>query len=774
MRFRRFLSAALASAMLAGTMVLSTTAAAAQLSAFRDLTDPRTAEAAEFLRLLEVVNGVPGGTYNPTGTLSRAEFCKMAVVALGRSDEESAQRGRTIYLDVGPTFWARGYINLASSITLGGDAGRGGTPLVSGVGDGTFQPDRAITYGEAVTILCRVLGYGVNDVSSGGAWYDGYLALGAQTGLTKDLSLSGTDVITRGQAAILFYNLYFANPKGSDRSYLVSQGGSEVDGALILDVNATAADGSAAVKTAGDNIYKTERAFDSSIVGQEGKLLLDADGKLVAFMAKEGGSNRVVNLSTAQATYLITTTGERISVEPGTKVYRSSGESTWGTAWVDAAKSGTTITLHYAANGKLGYLFLGSVATAGGESMVLRTAPNGTGNPFAAMASGGYTLLKNGVAATAADLRQWDVATYDAAARIIQVSDLKLTGVYEKVSPNLDAPITVTVMGKEFPVLSSAREDLTAFKIGDRITLLLTVDNQVAGAVSASTVSGNAVGMASVEGTTATVQLLQGGLTVTGTVSATAQRLNDQLVTVASSSAGKLSLTAVSGSSVRGSLNVAGRKLGEREVVENVTVYDRVGSGAMVAVSYADLPATVSQGKIDFVGLDSLGRVRYLVLSDVTGDAYEYGIFSYTPAQEQKDESGEVVSSTPATLCVEQGSENEEKAFTKEANFSGSIRNGAMGGIAYTANGRVASTVTLESITHVRRSAFDSEEMTVTVAGVVYPISDQVQCYNKSTKSWFAPGKTGMEAARAYSDDLTLYYDRTPAEGGKIRMIVVP
>ncbi len=62
MRFRRFLSAALAAAMLAGMTVISAPAAsAAQLSAFRDLTDPQVAEAAEFLRLLDVVNGVPGG-----------------------------------------------------------------------------------------------------------------------------------------------------------------------------------------------------------------------------------------------------------------------------------------------------------------------------------------------------------------------------------------------------------------------------------------------------------------------------------------------------------------------------------------------------------------------------------------------------------------------------------------------------------------------------------------------------------------------------------------
>ena len=36
-----------------------------------------------------------------------------------------------------------------------------------GVGDGTFRPNQAITYGEAVTILMRVLGYGSADVATG-------------------------------------------------------------------------------------------------------------------------------------------------------------------------------------------------------------------------------------------------------------------------------------------------------------------------------------------------------------------------------------------------------------------------------------------------------------------------------------------------------------------------------------------------------------------------------------------------------------------------------
>lgn len=777
MRMKRLFAAVLTVAMLAGTLP----GAFAATSSFSDLGGmPEVAEAAEFLKLMGVVDGVPGGGYNPAGTLSRAEFCAMAVRALDRADEEPAQRGRTIYLDVGPTFWARGYINLASTIRLGGEDG---SPLVAGVGDGTFQPDRAITYGEAVTILCRVLGYSETDVAMGGAWYDGYLALGASGGLTEGLTLSGGDVISRGQAAILFHNLYFAKPKGSDKSYLVSQGGSEVENALILDVNATADDGSAAVKTTGDT-YKTDRAFDGSIVGKEGKLLLDGDGKLVAFMAKEGGSSRVVNVSRAEATYLIASGNEKITIEPDTVVYKDGKSTTWKDCYLNVSSS-TPVTFHYGANGKLSYLFFGAAEVENVTAMVARTVPSSATNPFASMAGGSYTMYKNGMLATAADIRQWDVATYDPGTRVIQVSDLKLTGVYEKVEPSPAAPITITVMGMPFTVLPSARDDLAAFKVGDRITLLLTTDHQVAGVVSAGSVQGTAVGVAEVSGDEATVTILQGGLEVKGKVSSTAERYDGQLVTVTSSSAGRLNLTPVSGSSARSSLNVSTRMLGERAVAENVVIYDQVGSKT-VLVQYDDLTMeTIPQSKISFVSYDYAGRVRYMVLDDVTGDAYTYGYLGCETVEKKFiDLDGKEASYNQLEVWVRQGEvsgENVNEVENSRGTVLAAVRNNVPGGVVCVSEvrgdkevSRVIATVTLESITKVGRSAFDSEEMTVTVAGEVYPISEEVQCYNKSTKSWFAPGKDGMEAARAYSNELTLYYDRTPAEGGKIRMIVVP
>ena len=106
---------------------------------------------------------------------------------MGRGAEEPAQRNRTIFTDVGPTYWARGYVNLASSITIGGTAGEnggttGGTRLIMGVGDGTFRPNQAITYGEAVTIPHAGAGLWQRRCNTGSNWYDGYVAVAQSSG----------------------------------------------------------------------------------------------------------------------------------------------------------------------------------------------------------------------------------------------------------------------------------------------------------------------------------------------------------------------------------------------------------------------------------------------------------------------------------------------------------------------------------------------------------------------------------------------------------------
>ena len=53
-----------------------------------------------------------------------------------------------------------------------------------------------------------------------------------------------------------------------------------------------------------------------------------------------------------------------------------------------------------------------------------------------------------------------------------------------------------------------------------------------------------------------------------------------------------------------------------------------------------------------------------------------------------------------------------------------------------------------------------------------------MQIYSESTGGWYALGDDGsveanLERALAFSNDMTVYYDRTPGEGGKVRVIVL-
>ena len=250
MRLKRLISCLLSAALLAGLLVFPP-ASASGSGGFSDISDSTVADAAEMLRLLGVVDGTGGGAFNPGGTLSRAEFCKMTVEIMGRGAEEPAQRNRTIFTDVGPTYWARGYVNLASSITIG----------------------------------MRVLGYGSADVATGSNWYDGYVAVAQSSGLADGLSLGGAATLTRGQAAILFYNLLFTEPKGSDQVYLTTLGGSLEDNVVVLSTDATADDGTTGSVLTTSGTYKTDRvSFPGELNGTRGQLVLDKKKKLLAVL----------------------------------------------------------------------------------------------------------------------------------------------------------------------------------------------------------------------------------------------------------------------------------------------------------------------------------------------------------------------------------------------------------------------------------------------------------------------------------------------------------
>ena len=801
MRFRRFLSGLLSAALVVGLLVLPP-ASAAGTSGFTDIADARTADAAEMLRLLGVVDGTGGTSFKLGGTLTRAEFCKMTVEIMGRGGEEPAQRSRTIFTDVGPTYWARGYVNLASSITIGGGTGEdasAGTRLIMGVGDGTFQPNRAITYGEAVTILMRVLGYSDGDVATGTNWYDGYVGLGQSSGLADGLTISGGDNITRGQAAILFYNLLFTESKGGDQIYLTTLGGSLENNAIILSTNATADDGTTGSVLTTSGTYKTDRAtFDETLNGTRGQLVLDKEKKLLAVLPEEGSTLRSVTvMGTPEANAIPVLGDETISVTLQTPVYKSDSQSadTYENVWT-SLRSGTPLKLCFNGSGQLDYIYMsaGGAVVSDDNVLVAKNKPSGTSNPFASLSDGKTPqIFKNGIPADLTDLRQYDVGTYDAGSNTLFVSDLKLTGLYENAYPNSNAPSTVTVMGAEFSVLPSAIPDLAQFKVGDRMTLLLTTTGQVAGAVSTDVAKSNAVGVAKVtaggEGSdgTAEITLLDGLITLKGSTTGS-EKLNGYLVTVSSGRRGYLTLSRVNGKGASGILNLTTGRVGTKALSEGARFFEQVGNGELVEIERSDITVdTVPANKITYVGYDWAGRVDKLVLDDVTGDRYDYGMIYYRPAGPQDVEDAVP---DPDTGKVPQTYQNGEIRVTngsgQQSYVVGSVegaKSGRYGGIAGsldTLNGkhRLAGYVPLTSADGIRRSQIDTSTMMLTTNEMVLPISSQVQIYSEATGGWYtvskdASAKDNLERALAFSNDMTVYYDRTPGEGGKVRIIVL-
>jgi len=750
---KKWISFLLAAA-IALTLVLPAGASAAPT--FADVSDAATAREVAVLQMMGVLAGTSAGRFSPNGTLTRAQFCKMAVITMGRGSEEPLYRSRTIFPDVRSGHWARGYINLAVTINLGAASdGTGGTKLIRGMGNGTFQPDRAITYAEAVTILIRMLGY--SDADAGMLWPKGYLDLAAKIGLTGGLSLTANQSLTRAQAAHLFNKLLVTNQKGAD-AYYGTLGTAEQD-VVVTNGSATADDGTTGAMGTTSGIYKAASGLvPGLLVGYRG-VLVTKSGKAVVFIPS--GSQKTVTVSEAQAGWLRDAESVKYTIPTTAPAYSSSENSTYDKVWMNLTP-GMTVTLYYANTGKINGLYVGSQSAG---TAAIATAAGGSSFETLLGGASDYTVYRDGTKASLSDVCLYDVGTYDAASRVLSVSSVKLTGTYENVWPNQSSPAKVTVMGLELPVMSDAMDSMSAFKLGEQVTLLLTADRRVAGAVSASDVRADNVGtVEEADGTNVKVRLLS-GLTVTGKNKASSD-MKGELVTVGSSGIGSLYLSKVGSSNVSGSLSVSARTVGTAAVSGNAKLYEHVGRSALRQIAWSDLAVdTVSAAKIDYALVNPGGKIDALVLNDVTGDGYTYGFLK----QGEKQTGGDGSLTYSNNTIVVLNAENPNGGQSIVGNYT--IKDRQPGGILPTAAGdRIAGFVTLTEKTGVKRSAFHvgTDVTTVTLGTLTMRVSDKVECYNAVTGKWFA----SLADARAFSDNLTVYYDKTPAEGGKIRLVV--
>jgi hypothetical protein len=186
---KKLVSLALASSLVMGSMSLGF--AAGELTA--SIEDKDVVSAVERLAAFGIIDGMDDGKYHPELDVTREQFAKVLVEALGLGSAAGAAQGATQFADVESGRWSSGYVNVA--------VGQG---ILKGYPDGTFKPANKVTYAEAVTMLVRALGY--QDSFLSGTWPGNYVAKSADLGITEDVTFASDGFADRGSMAVMVNN----------------------------------------------------------------------------------------------------------------------------------------------------------------------------------------------------------------------------------------------------------------------------------------------------------------------------------------------------------------------------------------------------------------------------------------------------------------------------------------------------------------------------------------------------------------------------------------
>ena len=350
---KRALSAALASVMVLGLMVVG--ASAASYEDFTDKAEITHKEAVSMVTELGIIAGLTDGSYGPEQNIDRASFARLVCVTLNGGKEPMLGNLKTTFTDTQGN-WAEKYIAYCVDRSI-----------IAGKGNNTFAPSANVTGSEAAKMLLVALGYNPAYEGIGGTtWQITTDVLANQAGLYDDLDGMNTSAaLTRDQAAQMIYNTLNANvvsyswtlnangstiavQNKSTKTLLEDKFGAvKVEGIVLANDIASVDSGEDAVgvQSDGKTYVKVTNSEDSLNSGSfKVDTGLDMLGKSVVLYAKKGSND-----SAAKATVL----GNVIVSEDNVVATATGSKKPSALASDNDLKLGGAIFVNYAAAEKL-------------------------------------------------------------------------------------------------------------------------------------------------------------------------------------------------------------------------------------------------------------------------------------------------------------------------------------------------------------------------------------------------------------------------------------
>ncbi len=263
-------------------------------------------------------------------------------------------------------------------------------------------------------------------------------------------------------------------------------------------------------------------------------------------------------------------------------------------------------------------------------------AEEGTQLPFTPV-----SVYRNDKASASAELNKYDVYYYSESLQTVWIYTRRAAGRITAVSPSASAPTALTVAGSNYSLGSAAVaskiSSLNGGGVGEVVTLLLGMDNEVADVITgeeADSVFYGVVQTASrslVEDNGADVLqkisvMCTDGIVRTVNIDKSLNYPTGWLVEISVTPEGE-QVTAIESKSVSGTINDTATALGNYALADDVQILDTTSEGLAGTVRPSRIAGTkLNALTVRYYTLNEQGQIDRLILNDVTGDLWKYGV----------------------------------------------------------------------------------------------------------------------------------------------------
>ncbi len=386
----------------------------------------------------------------------------------------------------------------------------------------------------------------------------------------------------------------------------------------------------------------------------------------------------------------------------------------------------------------------------------------------------GSTVYRGGKSSSLSSIRNDDIIYWNRSMNTLWVYSDRVTGTIQALEPTSSHPTSVTVAGRTCKIETSsaayALSDLGEYDLGDTVTLLLGRDGAVAAVTGTASGGTAAVGserigvVTSIENSSysdgkggtynaRTVVVLATDGQTYRYENKTGMREGSLVRITVSDQSGGVTLRSLSSASLSGTVNASGTKVGTYSFAPGVEILD-VSDEYGVRVYPARLAGvSLSGSMVKYYSLNGKGEIDRMILNDVTGDMYRYGLL---------------------TRMDSMGSGDINSYYSYEFDLGGvkgtisqtTIRYPvSVGGIR--AKGSPESPEKLYALTSAKNGEIIGSRFEA--GGKTYTLADNVVVYERKNGTYYL-----STLARVQEDgfSLTGWYDKTDSSGGRLRVIV--